>query len=488
MTFLRAILRNILFVLFLLGVGSSVYLQNGCARIVPPQGGPKDTLPPVLVRATPRDSLLNAPKIGLKVVLTFDEYVQALDNASQNVLMNPTPKMTPIYESNLKVVTVKIKDTLEPNTTYTINFGKTIKDVDEGNVLRNFTYIFSTGSYLDSGRLNGRVRIAQTNKSDSSMIAILEQHTDDSAVAKEIPRYVARIDTLGRFHFRNIAPGTYAIYTLKDNGDKRYRDKSVMFSFYDHPVTVTAKADPQDSIFLYAYAEEGPRPKTTKPPVKTNNNNKKEKGKKEEKKKLHLANNLKSGKQDILSELVLTYDEPIGKVDSTLIFLTDTLYNRVPFKLSEDTSKKIFTITYPGQWPTDAGFKLIIGKDFATDTSGVTLLKSDTLPFQTNKESDYGELTLRLRNFDLSKHPVLQFVQSDKIVDSIKVTGSVIHRDYYHPGDYELRVLYDTNDNGTWDGGSFFGVHRQPEIVVQPVIKKIRVRGNGWENEYDVVL
>lgn len=486
MTFVRFIFRNIPVLLLLLGGGGLIYLQSGCARIVPPQGGPKDTLPPVLVKALPRDSMLHMPLTGVKIVLNFDEYVQQLDNPTQNILVNPTMKQMPIYESLLRTVTIKIKDTLEPNTTYTINFGKSIKDVDEGNVLRNFTYIFSTGSRLDSGALAGRVRIAQTNKADSTLIAILQRHTDDSAVAKEVPRYVARIDTLGRFAFHNIQPGTYAIYALKDNGDKRYRDKSVLFAFYDHPVTVTTRLDPKDSVLMYAYAEEGPAPKT-KP--KTNAKPVSNKKAKKEEHKLHLGNNLKGGKQDILSDLVLTYDVPIQKMDSTLLQLTDTLYNPIPFKLFEDTLRKNFTIRYVQPvWPTDADFRLIIGKQFAVDTDGVTLLKSDTVAFKTNKESDYGSLTLRLRNFDLSRHPVLQFVQSDKIVDSIKVTSNTINRDFYHPGDYELRVLYDTNQNGTWDPGSFFGVHRQPEIVVQPAIRKIRVRGNGWENEYDVVL
>jgi uncharacterized protein (DUF2141 family) len=316
------------------------------------------------------------------------------------------------------------------------------------------------------------------------MIAILEEHTDDSAVAKEIPRYVARVDNQGRFSFRNIKTGTYAIYALKDNGDKRYRDKSVLFAFYDHSVTVTARAEPRDSVLLYAYAEEGPKPKTVKKPAAKTNNNKK--GKKEEK-KLHLANSLSAGKQDILKDLILAYDEPIGKYDSTLLVLTDTFYHPLTYKFSVlDTTREKFSIGYP--WPTDGDFRLIIGKQFAVDTSGITLLKSDTLSFKTMKESEYGELTLRLKNFDFSKHPVLQFVQSDKIVDSMKVTGPVIHRDFYHPGDYELRVLYDTNQNGTWDPGSFFGVHRQPEIVVQPITRKIRVRGNGWENEYDIIL
>ena len=211
------------------------------------------------------------------------------------------------------------------------------------------------------------------------------------------------------------------------------------------------------------------------------------KGKKEEK-KLHLASSLQGGKQDLLSDLALIYDQPIDSVDSTLLQLTDTLYRPLHYTLSLDSTRKKFTIRYQLPWPEDTYFKLIIGKRFAVDSSGVTLLKSDTVAFKTQKESEYGSLLFRLRNFDLKRHPVIQLVQSDKIVDSIAVTGPEISRPLYHPGDYEIRVLYDTNQNGTWDPGSFFGIHRQPEIVTQPQKPKIKVRGNGWENEYDVIL
>jgi len=482
-----AILRHLVTTLLFLGVGSLLYMQNGCARIVPPSGGPKDTLPPVLVRALPKDSMLRMPLTGARILITFDEYIQQLDNATQNVVMNPIPKILPIYESKLKTISVKIKDTLEPNTTYSINFGNTVKDVDEGNVLKNFTYIFSTGSVLDSGFLYGKVRLAKNNKVDSSMIVVLHRHSDDSAVAKETPRYMARLDSMGRFRFRHIATGTYSIYALKDEGDKKYRDKSALFAFYDNSITVQSNPSPADSILLYAYAEEGPKPKTTSNNNKVNNNAKK--GKKEEK-KLHLATSLQGGKQDLLSNLVLSYDQPIDSVDSTLLHLTDTLYNPLPYTFSRgtDTTREKFTIQYQMPWPEDTYFKLIIGRKFAVDTSGVSLLKSDTIAFKTQKESEYGSLLLRLRNFDLKRHPVLQLVQNDKVVDSIRVTGPEISRPLYHPGDYEIRVLYDANQNGTWDPGSFFGIHRQPEIVTQPQKPKIRVRGNGWENEYDVIL
>jgi hypothetical protein len=457
-------------------------LQSGCARIVPPSGGPRDSLPPVLVKAVPGDSSLHEPLTGLKITLTFNEYIQ-LDNYSQNLIVNPTVKMMPVCElmGDSKGFYIRMKDTLEPNATYTLNFGKAVKDVNEGNVLRNFTYIFSTGGYLDSGTLQGRVRLARTSKVDSTLLVVLHRRDDDSAVSKETPRYVARLDSMGRFRFDHIATGEYSIFALKDAGDKKYHDKSDLFAFYDHRVRVSST--PSDSIVLYAYAEESPKPKTT-----TNKESNKKPTRKEVKEhKLHVSLNMQGGKQDLLSPLYIQYDQPILKYDSTQLQLTDTLYNKLPFVfLNKDTTHHKFGIDY--HWHEDSVLKLIIGKTFATDTTGVTLLKSDTITFATRKEADYGSLVLRLHNFDMSKHPVLQFVQSDKIVDSIKVSGPQMTWDLFHPGDYELRVLYDTNQNGTWDPGSYFGLHRQPEIVVLPKTPKIKVRGNGWENEYDVSL
>src|SRR5690349_19334628 len=163
----RHFLYTILFFSAILFISN--YLP-GCANIIAPTGGPKDTLPPVLVSVNPKDSALNFT--GKRVTFTFNEYVQ-LANQTENLVFSPTPTVTPQIDAKLRTITVRIKDTLDPNTTYTIQFGNAISDINEGNVLRNFTYVFSTGNRLDSNTFRGKVLMAETGKVDSTLIVML---------------------------------------------------------------------------------------------------------------------------------------------------------------------------------------------------------------------------------------------------------------------------------------------------------------------------
>ena len=113
------------------------------------------------------------------------------------------------------------------------------------------------------------------------------------------------------------------------------------------------------------------------------------------------------------------------------------------------------------------------------------LTKNDTLKFQTSSESDYGSVRLRFANLDLSRNPVLQFIQSDKIVDSFALTKTEFYRKLYKPGDYDLRILYDADKNMTWTPGSF-ELKRQPEISIR-IPRKLTIKQN-WDNEVNVNL
>ncbi|HTB27210.1 MAG TPA: Ig-like domain-containing domain [Puia sp.] len=453
---------------------------TGCANIVPPSGGPKDTLPPVLIEADPEMRALNVPVNTNKIVLNFDEYVD-LKDISKNLIVSPVPKQMPIVHSHLKIITITIKDTLQPNTTYALNFGKAVVDVNEGNILKNFTYVFSTGSYIDSLQYSGRVIMANTGKPDSTLIVMLHSQLADTAVAKFRPRYITRLDSGGNFTFKNIRPDIYALYALEDqSGMHLYTSKSQVFAFADSPVDLRVSTKP---LLLYAFADTSDlkHPKKPVAPAPA----KKEKEDKEKVKRLIVTGNIPNGLLDLHNQLELTFALPIRDFDSTMVRLTnDSFQDFKDIHFEFDSTSKKLTIYHA--WKEDTRYHLVLQKNFADDTLGEKLLKIDTIRFKTKAESDYGNLRLRFKNLDLSRHPVLLFIQGEKIILS-----SVIGRSYrynnklFEPGDYELRILYDTNQNGVWDPGDFYK-HLQPEIVV-PIRKKLSVRAN-WDNEVDISL
>jgi hypothetical protein len=446
-------------------------IGSGCAQIGMPTGGPRDTTPPVLLNATPPNKTLHFT--GNKIVLTFDEYVH-LQDLQKDLLVAPEPKIIPNVNSKLKTVTIKIRDTLQPNTTYSFQFGNAIQDINENNPLHDFTYVFSTGSYIDSLTFNGNVILAETGKPDSTLIAMLYKNLDDSAIYKEKPRYVARLDSSGNFHFKNLAGGTYHLYALKDeSGQKMYNNPSQLFAFADSAIQITQEVKP---VNLYAYSEQQNEKPTAKPaaiPVK-----------KGAEKILKYSTAATGGSQDLLSPLTLTFPVPLKNFDSSKIKLTDTLYNTIPSaQISIDSTKKQITVS--NNWNEDTKYKLVIEKDFAVDTLGDELLKSDTISFKTKRENEYGSIKLNFSNLNKIAHPVLQFVKDNKVVDSFKLTTPTFTKKLFEPGEYELRILNDKNENGTWDPGSY-QLKKQPEIVT-PIRKKISIRAD-WDNEADLIL
>lgn len=441
---------------------------SGCANVIPPQGGPKDTLPPVLVHATPKDSTLNFK--GNRITLTFNEYIDLAD-VQNNLLFTPLFETVPVIEARLKTLTIRIRDSLEPNTTYSFNFGNAIQDVNEHNPYRNYTYLFSTGAYLDSLTLNGKVILAETGKIDSTLTVVLHTDFTDSAVANKRPRYAARLDSSGSFTFKNLPRDTFAIYAIGEAGTlRRYTSPDQLFAFSDS----AAVAGSSIPITLYAYKEEDTKPKKTT----TSGSNQKP-----AEKRLRYSTNLNNNQQDLLTDLQLSFELPLRNLDTTKIRLTaDSSFTPVAsYHISQDsTGKELHIIT---QWKEGNPYHLLLDKDFAEDSTGRKLLKADTLSFAARKTTDYGQVSIRIRNIDTAQNPVLQFVQSDKVVFAVPIKSGVFNQALFLPGDYDLRILYDTNGNGKWDAGSFFENRQQPELV-KPITQKITVKPN-WDNEFE---
>ncbi|MBC7826137.1 MAG: Ig-like domain-containing protein [Chitinophagaceae bacterium] len=450
---------------------------TGCASIVPPTGGDRDSLPPLLLSVTPPDSSKNFE--GKRINFTFNEFVQ-IDNPLANLLITPTPKTNPNVEAKLRTVSVIIRDTLEPNTTYTFDFGDAIRDINESNILRNFTYIFSTGPSLDSLSFSGRIIIAETGKTDSTLLIFLYRSLDDSAVVKERPRYITRVDNNGNFLFRNLPPGRFAIYGIKDDGgQKRYLSRTQIFAFADTPVVVQPNPTP---VTLYAFvARDTSAPAAPATPIKSTG----VKGIATDK-RLRLETSLQNEQLDLLDSFHFYFrPAPFKFFDTSKLRLTDEKYTPLTnYSFVKDTSGKQVTLFYP--WTENTAFNLIIDKDFAEDTAGRKLLRNDTLNFRTKKEKEYGLVRLRFPNLDLTKSPVLLFIQNDKVVRSHVFTNKEFYAKIFQPGEYELRLLFDENKNGEWDTGEFFGNRRQPEKVM-PISRKITVKAN-WDNEVDITL
>lgn len=459
--------KHILFSLFIVSLLYIIGISNaGCGQVGMPTGGPKDSIPPRLVSASPALNSVNVK--DNKITLTFNEYVD-LKEAQTNVLISPLPKKQPAIDFKLKTVTVKLKDTLLPNTTYSINFGSSIVDNNEGNPFKNFTHVFSTGNQIDSFTLTGKVILAENGKHDSTLIAMLYRKTDDSAVQKNRPDYVARLSGDGSFTFVNLPTGSFNIYALKDNdGGKTYNSKKEMFAFAEAPVSISANNEP---VILYASAmeKENVNAKTTKTVFN---------------KRLVYTSATGGQNQDLLRPFVLNFNNPLKIFEAAKLILRDSNYKPVPAaSWTIDSSRTKITLTAP--WQEAMDYRIITDTSAIIDSANLRLTKADTIRFTTKQQSDYGNVILRFSNLDLAKHPVLQLVKNEVIEESYPLTAMQWSSKFVTPGEYDIRVLYDDNNNGKWDPGNY-AKKLQPEKVIT-LKDKLAIKAN-WDNERDIKL
>jgi hypothetical protein len=444
---------------------------SGCAQIGAPTGGPKDTIPPVFVGATPPNNSIHFT--ANKIVLSFDEYV-TIDDIQNNLLVSPFPKKTPTINYKLRTVTIQLKDTLQPNTTYAVNFGRGLKDVNEGNVLKNFYYVFSTGNKIDSLKLSGKVSMAETGKVDSTMIVMLYKNANDSSVQKRKPDYLAKVKSDGTFTFHYLPAGDFRIYALKDeDGSKTYNSDFEAFAFADTDIIVSPTVG---RVRLYAYVESKEKKKTTTTTVTKPAKNKMPA-------KFKFSTSMASGQQDLLKPLEIDFPQPLKNYDPEKIRLEDTLSHTLNTSFTLDSTRKKITIR--STWVENTDYRLIIDTTALSDSADLHLTKTDTIKFKTQPESAYGSLLFRFTNIDPEMHPVLQLVQSDSVVKSIPIKSAEWSERLFEPGDYELRILYDTNNNGRWDRGNYLK-RRQPERVIS-LDKKLTIKAD-WDNEREIEL
>ena len=216
-------------------------LFTKCASTMTPTGGPKDTIPPVIIYMEPNNFTTNIDTLHTpKILIGFDEYVQIKD-LQKELYTSPAMKKKPSVVRRGQAIVVTIKDTLKPNTTYAINFGSSISDNNEGNPLHSMRYVFSTGPEIDSMYMSGYT--ADSYKADSVSKSFIyffiadsvERPKDwDSTMFKHKPDVIARAEKNGIFIAQNLKPVDYRIYAFEDtNGNMEYEPSIDQIGFLD---------------------------------------------------------------------------------------------------------------------------------------------------------------------------------------------------------------------------------------------------------------
>jgi hypothetical protein len=446
---------------------------GGCANIVPPSGGPRDSIPPYAVYAKPKDSSINiAPK---EILISFNEYITT--NALQEqLIVSPNIKNNPLIDQRLNMLRVRLSDSLNTNTTYSFQFGNAIRDVNENNIIQNYTYVFSTGNQIDTGKLYGKVQIAETGLVDSTLIAVLHPVENDSAIFNDKPNYYTRINGQGIFEFKFLPYKAFDIYIVPNDYNKRYDDSTKLFAFLNSSVN---PAQTNDSIQLYAFEAAPKKEKKVASLVGAKNT-------KKQSPVLKYNSNLEGKEKDILSPLILNFETPIRLNDSFKINITDTnlLQREGLTALVNAQNKQQVELDFP--WEADTDYKLLIPQKSIQDSLDNFLIKADTIRFKTKPESSYGTAILRINGFQQFEHPVLLLIQDQKVKFSYPITQNLLRIALLPPGDYQLKLLSDANQNGRWDTGKFIGRKIQPELVRN--LKLILNIRSNWDNEMNLIL
>ena len=217
-----------LYYIFIIIAAAVIY---SCANIGNPSGGPIDKTPPIFMRSNPTPNAVNVK--DRKIEIFFDEIV-TLKDPSTKIIVSPAQTEMPRMSALGRKVTVELVDSLLPNTTYTIDFSNSIQDNNEGNAIDNFAFAFSTGSVIDSMRVSGYVLDSRTLEPMQSVVVGLQSNLADSAFHKEKLQRVALTNDRGQFTIRNVSPGSYHIFALKDlDRDYKFGNPTEDIAFLD---------------------------------------------------------------------------------------------------------------------------------------------------------------------------------------------------------------------------------------------------------------
>lgn len=520
----------------------SIVVISGCAKRGSPTGGPVDSIPPVLINASPKINSINFDSKEIR--LTFDEFVK-LDNVDEQLIISPPINKSSYEVKPLNGVTKKVFlefiDSLETETTYSINFGNSIKDNNEGNPLTFFSYTFSTGETIDSLYVRGNISDAFDKETDdyiSIHLYRIDSIFNDSIIFNNRPTYISNSLDSTSYQFKNIKEGKYLILALKDIDNNYFFDPFYdKIGFIDSLITL-----PRDSIINFKLFKEETSLIWDKPhfinsekigfgyygkldlknikiesslPDSVNYTYTKENEKdtlifwlsrnsfdslnfnliekdttklvtvKFDRAKDTLIDSLSiSPKTTSIIHLKETFklssNIPLKNIEDSLITIRDIDSLIVPFTTSINDNLDQIDIKFEVS-PSD-NYRLLILPEAIKDIRGVS---NDTLQYNVVSQSleDYGNVYLDVIRNSNSKF-ILQMIDSNG--DVIRVFKNVnqdatYNFDYVRPGKYIFRLIEDANNNDKWDTGNYLKKIK-PERVYY-FSNELEVRANWDLNE-----
>ena len=527
---------NYRFILFLL-----LFVCIGCAKKGSITGGLKDTIAPTLKISFPENFSTNFK--GNQIKLTFDEYIK-LKGLEKQLIVSPPMKNEPLIipSTVTKYLTIQIKDTLQPNTTYSFNFGQSITDNNEGNPLNQFKYVFSTGPYIDSLALGGRVKDALDREVESFVSVMLYEVNEkfkDSVVYTSPPRYITNtLDSLKTFRLENLKAGKYLLVAMKDrNNNNKFNPKTEKIGFHKQFINIPNDTVYEIELFKEVLPFKAYKPSQvsgnkiaigydgkqdfskSKPKIILKNNNqilesivtqfpkkdslqvwykpikadslllniKKESYVndfsvkiKNQKKDTLSINAVQTGILNMRDEFTLESSTPLVKIDKSKISIKDSKTKITEFTTNYDDFNQKLVLNFPKNTSEKYQIQLLPGAltDFF-EKSNDTL----TYKLETRSESDYGNLIVDFQN--VKRFPIIIELTNEKgeiLAYDYSEKNTKVEFNFLEPKDYILRVIYDDNKNKKWDSGNYLEKRQAEEVIYySKVIKDVRANWNDNE-------
>ncbi len=528
-------IRRFVAILFLFLLAAALWQ---CARRGSPTGGPKDITPPQLVKTEPDSMTINFK--AKRIRLYFDEYIKLQDIQNQ-LIVSPPLKYQPDIKPQggaSKYLELKFKDTLRENTTYTINFGQSVQDNNEGNPSSFLTYVFSTGDYIDSLEVPGVVEDAFKRKADpfiSVMLYEIDSAYTDSTIFQRPPNYITNtLDSTVIFRLKNLKEGQYKLFALKDEAKNNIFDQNVdKIAFMEDTLTL-----PTDSTYLLTLFKEVPNYSMAVPSLTAKNRIQfgyfgdatdieitpltplpdtvstkilKERDKDtlnywltpfemdsivftvtNEKAKVIDTFTVKSRKVGLDSlqlnpnqngslnfndPFFIAANTPLAAIDTTKISMMDQDSIAMVFTTNLDTLEN--RVDFDFKIEPNQNYQLDLMPGAITDFFGET---NDTLVYNLSTQSyaDLGNITFDIEGENIKYPLIVQLIDEQGKIkqEVIAMESKPLEFNNIEPANYFVRVIFDKNANQKWDTGNYLK-RRQPEKVSY-YPDTIQVRAN-WE-------